>query len=494
MTIPIYSCEVNDGLAEAIKSSASIAYQAQAKPFNPNSMLIEKFNSLEHPALAKANKDEWDLFWMNSILVSVGWNKNDDVFDPGETYAARNSPVHKQFNFMHNERDIIGHMTASIVLDHNGEVIPDTIESTPDSFDIAVASVLYTQWSSPELQERMDKIIAGIRNGEWYVSMECLFRGFDYAVITPEGENRIVPRTEASSFLTKHLRIYGGTGEFKGYKLGRMLRNFTFSGKGLVDNPANPKSIIFNGVNPFEITKGSTNLELDIIPAKAENIKMSTENEVVVQLRDDLAKANARTEKLETKLDEMVAEAQKSERDKVEKQVATLKVDVEDLETKLAEAKTSLTEKEEAVADLQKKLEKVEAEKAELSEKLDKVEAENVKADRVSQLVAVGASKEEADNLAELWASSTDEQFANVVELTKSKFDKDMDDKKKKDKDMKDKKSDAEAADATADLDDAEEEDDAAFAAASEGEAESLRATALSWTESFISGGKTADK
>ena len=46
MTIPVYQSEFDDGLAEAIKSSASIAYTAEAKPYTPSASLIEKINSL----------------------------------------------------------------------------------------------------------------------------------------------------------------------------------------------------------------------------------------------------------------------------------------------------------------------------------------------------------------------------------------------------------------------------------------------------------------
>jgi hypothetical protein len=63
------------------------------------------------------NKDQYDLYYLSSILVSTGWNKNDDVFDLGETWGAKDTPSDKQFNFMHDEADIIGHITGSVVLD-----------------------------------------------------------------------------------------------------------------------------------------------------------------------------------------------------------------------------------------------------------------------------------------------------------------------------------------------------------------------------------------
>ena len=98
----------------------------------------------------------------------------------------------------------------------------------------------------------MKNIIAEIEEGKWFVSMECLFPAFDYALQTSEGETKIIERNEASAFLTKHLRAYGGEGTYENYRIGRLLRNLAFSGKGLVSKPANPRSIFDKGENSDE--------------------------------------------------------------------------------------------------------------------------------------------------------------------------------------------------------------------------------------------------
>lgn len=501
MSIPIYKQEKEAGLAEAIKSSASIAYLAEAKPFHPTDEFQETLAKLEHPALAKANdNDSWDLFWINSILVSIGWNKNDDVFDPGETWGARHTPVYKQFNFMHNEKDIIGTMVASIVLDANGDVIPDSVESVPNIFDIAVASVIYTQWSDPELQDRMNKIIAGIKNNEWFVSMECLFRNFDYAVVTPSGEQKVVARTESSSFLTKHLRIYGGTGEFEGHKIGRLLRNFTFSGKGLVDNPANPKSIIFGqGVDPFKSTQATISNLTTI--NKMESTEMADTNvNLAAELREELNKANARADRLESKLEEKVAEAQKAEREKLEKDIASLKVEIEELEKTVSTQTEDIESKGKAHADLQKQLDDANAKVSELEKQVEEAEAEKVKADRISKLVEVGMSADEATKVADRWADASDEQFGDIVQLHKVEETdaEDMNDKDKKNarkgNDDKSQASDANEANADVNLEDAEEEEDLNLSTADTNEGEALRASASEWVSGILNYGKKSEE
>ena len=68
-----------------------------------------------------------------------------------------------------------------------------------------------------DLRERMNNIIEEIEEGKWFVSMECMFPNFDYALRDSQGESKIVRREEASAFLTKHLRAYGGTGKYEGY-------------------------------------------------------------------------------------------------------------------------------------------------------------------------------------------------------------------------------------------------------------------------------------
>ena len=86
-----------------------------------------------------------DLYYLESVLVSTGWNKNDDVFQPGITWAARTTPEDKQFNFMHDENDIIGHITGNFVLDSNGQKVHEIVgtKNLPEQFDIITSAVLY---------------------------------------------------------------------------------------------------------------------------------------------------------------------------------------------------------------------------------------------------------------------------------------------------------------------------------------------------------------
>jgi hypothetical protein len=203
----IFKNEINDGLEDIIKSQASVAYcTVPTIHTNESKALI---NNRVVDKIVAENKNQKDLYYLETVLVSTGWNKNDDVFLPEYTWEARSTPEDKQFNFEHNENDIIGHITGSYVLSKTGQVLTDS-ETTPEDFDIITQAVLYNTWTHPENQQRMQSIIAEIQENKWFVSMECLFSGFDYALLDSEGNGKVVARDEDSSFLTKHLRAYGG--------------------------------------------------------------------------------------------------------------------------------------------------------------------------------------------------------------------------------------------------------------------------------------------
>ena len=221
----IYQHEKDDGLAKALANNNTIAFCAIAETYQPDKEAIDKLREVlassdagDELALAE-NQNQLDLYYIKSVLVSTGWNKNDDVFDPKELWEARKTPEDKPFNFMHDEKDIIGHITANEVVDFDGTSISDDNENVPGRFNILTSAVIYTEWSDVEQKDRMQKIVAEIEEGKWFVSMECLFPDFDYALATENGETRVVKRNEASAFLTKHLRSYGGDGEYADRKV-----------------------------------------------------------------------------------------------------------------------------------------------------------------------------------------------------------------------------------------------------------------------------------
>ena len=191
----------------------------------------KKSKSTDDKSLVLAN--------IRSILVSSGFNLNNDVFLPEELVQAVDTPVDKPINLEHDEVNIIGHMTASRLLDQEGNEVNATDDDLPVNLDIEVQGVLYKDIFPNEVAQ----IIEGAKTGEAFVSMEALFTDFDFA-IEREDTIVIIPRTEETAFLTAQLKQFGGEGTLKGERLGRVLKNIEFIGKGIVAKPANPRSLV----------------------------------------------------------------------------------------------------------------------------------------------------------------------------------------------------------------------------------------------------------
>ena len=388
----VYKQEILDGLGEKVETSASIALEAE--------ILVD--THYEHPSqediqktLAEyghSNPDQIDLHYLNSVLVSTGWNKNDDVFDASEAWAAKDTPVDKQFNYMHNESDIIGHITGSMVIDKNGVKIES--EEQPEEFDILTSAVLYKSWSDPELSERMSQLIAEIDEGKWAVSMECLFSNFDYSVVSPNGDTKVVARNESSAFLTKHLRVYGGKGEYEGYKVGRLLRNIAFSGKGLVNKPANPRSVILNSNDdPFE-----------------------EDNTESVTIKEFLMSEAKKVESSEIELEAVVA----SVNDELEAIKAEKDGNISDLCQTIAEQDASIADLTEKQKVLSKELETVKTEFVDTVAKLTESEALVRRMVRTSQAKDAGIPEDKIQDTLEKFDAIDDEAFAAMLDLVKS--------------------------------------------------------------------------
>jgi hypothetical protein len=402
MSIEIYRAEIDAGLEELISSNASVAYSSLAIPYSPSEEEREKAKSLVLVTGGKSNPDQFDLYYLNSVLVSSGWNKNDDVFNIGETWAARKTPEDKQFNFMHDESDIIGHITANMAVDVTGAEISDEteLENLPENFDIITSAVLYNSWSDPERQERMKTIIEEIEAGKWFVSMECLFRGFDYAAVTPTGDHKIIARNEDSAFLTKHLRAYGGGGEFEGYKLGRLLRNIAFSGKGLVSNPANPKSVILKN-DPFHGSKAYSITDFSI----RENVAMANED---IQGKVDLLQSELKQAKEDT--ENLKAEMELKKTEEIQLRVDAFEIQIAEKNEEIAERDAKLNEQEALLAGQDEKL----------SEALSKIEAHESEVKlmaRKTALVEAGVSEDTIEETLTKFADTEDTVFDEIVAL-----------------------------------------------------------------------------
>ena len=369
-------------------------------------------------AIANIPKDinvspDTDLFYARAILATSTENLNADVFLPHELWAARKTPVDKPMNMDHLEAKNVGHISLSFPVNSAGELLPDDLapEDVPDLFHLVIGAVVYKTYRDEELQAQADLLIEAIQSGEMAVSMECMFDNFAY-LLKKDGVAQILERNEETAFLTRHLRIYGGEGEYKGYSISRVLRDITFSGCGYTLNPANPDSKILqsgeisdfsfakkNLPNPFgvhSVCKDNSILENQKMADTDHGAELKDAQAQIRELQEALAKADAA--KFETRIEDLTAQ-------------------VQDRDEKLEVSATALEEKEKALACMCDKYAELEKEKNELQAKFAELEGELKGKARVQVFLDKNYPLEEAKAEAAKFSSFSDENFKLLVDV-----------------------------------------------------------------------------
>lgn len=429
----IYNSEKEDGLEAVLQSSASLSYASHIQPCDTDHTyaMAKTLQSLA------SYKDE-DLYYVQSILVSSTWNKNDDIFDKKEIWAARNTPEDKPTNLEHDESIIIGHITANWPITEEGILIDENtpVDNLPEKYHILTGSVIYRAYTNPELKSRAENLIEEVKAGQKYVSMECFFKGFDYGLLDiSTGQYSILPRNESTAYLTKHLRAYGGMGQHENYKIGRVLRNITFSGKGFVDKPANPDSIIFN-LDNLSNRKNSVFANLGVLNnqfnSNTENNTMSVDLETeVAELKskvesvsagcaDTVKEAYALATELQTKtqtLEAAMTEKDKELKDK-EEHMKKMKAEFDEtLSVKTAEAEELIKAKEEELSKMKAELDALTEVLAGYKAKEEEMMKKEKKMKRVAELMENGLEQELALSTADQFEALDDSTFSGLSAL-----------------------------------------------------------------------------
>lgn len=211
-----------------------------------------------------------DLQYIKSILVSAGTNKNGAHFLPSEMMMAHNTIVNKAIDIEHDEPRVIGHIYDCAFLFKDGEqfdpqkLMAEYTETSrnPDEvdIDIVVAGVIHKM--------RFADVAEEVTRGDWKVSMECYFKDFDIKV-----GNQIITRQEAQTLgyspedlIGGFVKVVAGKKALGKHFVARVLRGITFSGMGIVKNPANPHSIILETAAHRELLeKGDVVLNLESV-------------------------------------------------------------------------------------------------------------------------------------------------------------------------------------------------------------------------------------
>ena len=188
-----------------------------------------------------------DLGYFSAILVSTGTNLNGAHFLGSELVKAANTVTSKALDYEHQETEILGHIYSSVFTTEDHQPLDlvelasiETASLDSSNMHIEIGCVIY--------KARFPELYKDIKDNKYCVSMECYYSDFDIKV-----GNTIIPKATAASLgvdITDD-SIYGRSTilvkdgkEIAAGKLVRVLRGICFSGVGIVENPANPASVI----------------------------------------------------------------------------------------------------------------------------------------------------------------------------------------------------------------------------------------------------------
>lgn len=259
----------NEKAIAGLVSANKISYQSQLIA-NPNADIqklnnICKGNACTIASLApKDYKPTDDVTPISSILVTDIWNANNDVFTSEEILNRYETAKFKPINWMHKgsedtENENIGVMLDTTlvygdipeinIIKGSEDIQCDDLRTCSGKVHIKQDGIIWSGYF-PTYASKINK---GIKNGTLFVSMECFFDDFGYALRKNEDSPVIfVDRTSATSKMSKDLTAFGGSGYTKydgeKYQVGRWLKKITFSGQGVVYEPANKTKNKINSI------------------------------------------------------------------------------------------------------------------------------------------------------------------------------------------------------------------------------------------------------
>jgi hypothetical protein len=458
----IYPEEIKRGLDQKILASQIVTAHCPVRKYNPDPDTLQQCSHYTQTEAGRAFAKYNDLYFVDTVLVTAGapygktlggFNKNDDYFPVEEVWRARATPCDKPTNIGHDPNLVCGHMVKSWVLTPaKGKIVPDSRAESdlPETIHLACSAVIYRDLAS-YYQSEISKMILQIEADEIAVSMECHFNEFDYALLDEStGEVRVVTRNEETAWMTWLLRWMGGSGYYhtkdkdgntiKTERIGRALRDITFTGKGFVTNPANPDSIILDksfeaknsAADSKKVVQSNKLVAGKITVGKSNTNKGETKMSDIdpVQYAEVLSRART-ADKLEKDNDRLQAKVEKLQEEAVraDKSIAAFEMGKKDYETLLEASKKEKEKDEKEKAELQELLkaakdekdkdEKDKKEKAETIAKLEKelaeLKAAQQSAERQASLLKEGIEAKEAEAFVKTYASFTDDQFKGVA-------------------------------------------------------------------------------
>lgn len=188
-----------------------------------------------------------DLMYISAILVSSGENLNHAHFMTSELVAAEGTIINKALDVEHLEQEVIGHIYERAYMTKDGEPLDikelaskETATIDKQEIHIAIAGIIY--------KNRFPNIAKEVAEGKYKVSMECYYQGYDVKVgellLDPKEAEMLGLATKDDSLLGRTAKVIKKGKEIASGTVARVLRGICFCGCGIVENPANPPSVI----------------------------------------------------------------------------------------------------------------------------------------------------------------------------------------------------------------------------------------------------------
>lgn len=231
-------------------------------------------------------ENQRDLMFMSAILVSTGTNRNGAHFLGSELIKARHTISQKPLNIEHEEHSIAGHITEWLYMDQSGNVLDDAAlyksivpENGKKALDVDQEKLQKNTSKIDEIpmdigiicavyRDRFPELAEDIEMGRYKVSMECYYENFDIKIgdfILPRSVARTASMdtlvdSKIDAALLPIIRDVANGKSLGDIQVARVLRDIHFCGVGLVENPANIRSLVLEAAK--ELEKRSKDLDV----------------------------------------------------------------------------------------------------------------------------------------------------------------------------------------------------------------------------------------
>lgn len=249
--------------------------------------------------LPKDKEKQPDLLYFSAIFVSSGENLNNAFFLPEELVSAEGSIINKALDIEHKEDDIVGHIYERAFMDKDGNSLDltelssrETAALNEQDMHVAIAGIIY--------KNRFPNLAEEVSTGKWFVSMECYYQDFDIKIgeliLNRREADALGLASEDDTIFGKIAKVLKNKVEIADGKLARVLRGVSFSGCGVVKNPANPPSVILETAKE---KKMEAEIVLDYDKLEKEDVTVMNDNNVTSDKIETPVSSNEETSELQ---------------------------------------------------------------------------------------------------------------------------------------------------------------------------------------------------